>query len=929
VLLLGGGTWALVKALRSDDKGTQVADSGTDSGKDNKDSDEERKKSDGEVKKSADGERKKPDAEVKKPDEVVVKKPDTEVKKADDFVVKKPDKDPPTPEAGKEELPRDKVVRIGKDATALVDCTLRRGRGYGSAFCVHGSGLFITNAHVVDDPGTTAINLVLDPTLKTQRVAAAKVLRIDKENDLALLRAEGVKDLPSLPLGSAGGLTETMEVIAFGFPFGTMLSDNRRDPPAVSVNIGSITSLRRKGDALHRIQVDAALNPGNSGGPVLDRCGNVVGVVVAGIRGAGVNFLIPVNTVAGFLARPEVEFKVPAIERAAMHRPAAFEARAVSVLPSSKPLRLVLVLTDGARERKFPMTLQDGVYRATAVPVPAPEGPLPVKAVVVFDKGPFVGEVVDKRVKVGAKEYKLSELRCIRWQPMAEAILADGKTAPGAITGMDFLDVMVGKESVRLNLASATSARFDLATPATVVACSVVVRQENVEVGRANADLAFAAPISTGTDEGTGTGPITVVEAPALDGEKVIRPLPAPVADAVVGGGGRYLVLHLPKLRKLAVFDVTAAKIAGYIELSGDNVKFGAGLEKLVVVYPDDGLIQRWDLATRQRELTVPLVSKLKVQKLALGSASRGPVFLSASNDVSGYEILFVDLVTLKNLNIPLEGHKAVHADGAAPVRVSADGTVFGLCRPEQSPSYVQTIVLEGTQAKAYAHGDNCGHVDPGPDGGTIYTARGLFTQEAKPIGPADRRREPYCLPAAQGNFYLAINLDRPPGQKPTVAVRLAGDERPLFTLPDVDLPNDINGWDREPFPGDRRVYFIPDAKVLITIPTMTDKLVLHRVDVEQTLQKSGIDYLFVTSRPPAGPRKGDTLTYQLKVKSRKGGVKYRLDSGPKGMEVTKEGLLKWNVPVDFAEAEANVVLSFGDAAGQEIFHTFTLKVRP
>src|SRR5204863_78892 len=86
--------------------------------------------------------------------------------------------------------------------------------------------------------------------------------------------------------GSAEGLSELMEVVAFGFPFGTALSADRRDYPAVSVNVGSVTALRRKAGALHRIQVDVPLNPGNSGGAVLDRTGKVVGVVVAGAQPA-------------------------------------------------------------------------------------------------------------------------------------------------------------------------------------------------------------------------------------------------------------------------------------------------------------------------------------------------------------------------------------------------------------------------------------------------------------------------------------------------------------------------------------------------------------------------------------------------------------------------------------------------------------------
>ena len=60
----------------------------------------------------------------------------------------------------------------------------------------------------------------------------------------------------------------------------------------------------------------------------------------------------------------------------------------------------------------------------------------------------------------------------------------------------------------------------------------------------------------------------------------------------------------------------------------------------------------------------------------------------------------------------------------------------------------------------------------------------------------------------------------------------------------------------REAFGADRRIFLIPSAKVLITIPETNDRLVLHRFDLDAALDKSGVDYLFVMSEPPSGARK-------------------------------------------------------------------------
>jgi S1-C subfamily serine protease len=92
------------------------------------------------------------------------------------------------------------LSKIGKASTGLVECTFSRGKGYGTAFCIHASGLFVTNQHVVTGGGdASSIVIVLDPSLKTQRVLTAKVLRVDKELDLALLQVVGAKDLKALP----------------------------------------------------------------------------------------------------------------------------------------------------------------------------------------------------------------------------------------------------------------------------------------------------------------------------------------------------------------------------------------------------------------------------------------------------------------------------------------------------------------------------------------------------------------------------------------------------------------------------------------------------------------------------------------------------------------------------------------------------------
>ena len=78
--------------------------------------------------------------------------------------------------------------------------------------------------------------------------------------------------------------------------------------------------------------------------------------------------------------------------------------------------------------------------------------------------------------------------------------------------------------------------------------------------------------------------PTTVkIIPPVMAQERVIKRLPALFKEVVVGGGGRYLIFHLPKLKKLAIFDISESRITKYIPLTEDDVTFAAGLDSVVI----------------------------------------------------------------------------------------------------------------------------------------------------------------------------------------------------------------------------------------------------------------------------------------------------------------------------------------------------------
>jgi serine protease Do len=158
-------------------------------------------------------------------------------------------------------------------------------RGVGSGFIISNDGYVLTNAHVVDGADEVLV------TLSDRREFKAKVLGSDKRSDVALLKVEAA-DLPRLAMGDSGRIRVGEWVIAIGSPFNL---EN-------TVTAGIISAKSRDtGEYLPLIQTDVAVNPGNSGGPLINMRGEVIGInsQIATLSGGynGISFAVPIDEV--------------------------------------------------------------------------------------------------------------------------------------------------------------------------------------------------------------------------------------------------------------------------------------------------------------------------------------------------------------------------------------------------------------------------------------------------------------------------------------------------------------------------------------------------------------------------------------------------------------------------------------------------------
>jgi hypothetical protein len=407
--------------------------------------------------------------------------------------------------------------------------------------------------------------------------------------------------------------------------------------------------------------------------------------------------------------------------------------------------------------------------------------------------------------------------------------------------------------------------------------------------------------------------------------------LPARFTDCIRAGGGRFLLLPMPSLRKVAVFDLAKRGIAGYVPVLDANSLVAGGEEAIVVANPSSGVMERWSLATLERERRVSMPIQGTIYSLTMGAAGGGPL-LAIHRNGNGIVRTFIDARTFTPMEVETKQVSSYHPQYPPTIRAADCGTVFGAWVQGLSPSGLEIYTLTDSVLTGVREHTSVGHILPGPNGDYVYTGSGgVYTSALVPT--SDCPRDIRCfIPSSHPSYYLGLGMSGPHymrGGDTRISVFVHGLVTPVLTLPsskEVAAVNVVSSPGVLSF--EKRYHLCPQLRLLAIIPTACESIVIRNLDIEQSLRRREIDFLFVESFPPRLVQRGTPFRYQIVVCTSAKKVTFVLDAGPEGMTISPTGELFWEVPPE-AEAAGGVIVRVETDDDQSIFHSFNPRLVP
>lgn len=803
--------------------------------------------------------------------------------------------------------------------------------GSGTAFVIS-EGVLATCAHVV--PSSGEVEVAFADEKGNWETHPAILISKDEEADVALLRVEGLA-LPVLPRASKQ-VTETAKIVALGYPFGQKLATEKDGFPDVSLSMGNITSIRKVGEEVKAIQVDAELHPGYSGGPVVDDQCKVIGLVEGGLPLTNLNTAIPIREIENLLEKPEI--KVTSAEfDPAQGGDFSVEIRFPKKLAAAPVVQLVV-------SEKAPLALtadEDGQTYRTKIPAAEKSAKLVVE--VVYEDGSIKGMADDRSIRVGDKAGKLSKLVLIECGETNQVTGTNGATIAGRVSGLNGLKISTSGGEIQPSFDKAKEIRISSVSDEAPT-YRVVVMAGDQTVGEVSGVFHTIGEDSGGSGDlaGQGDGVLgprskSIVEVP---GGKMEIKLPGIASDVAVGENGRAILISMEEISKIAVFDNQTLKFRGFIPMAATPAVIAANLDLALIYYPAVDTLISYRLKDLKRIGSKKAPFDTNIIDMAGGHASRGPVATVVAADGGALKSRFGKLnpSTLQGEYLRWNAAERRHpfmSGTSNQLRMSADGRIVTNMKTSSSPNGYSVIIMSDPAVPFYEH-TSAGVIAPSWDGAYLYAGKRIYRRPYNKIAEFETPAFNIArlIPAYHPKFYMSvmqttISRAREEDREYPCHVHLAGNSATLLEIEDAfeEMKFETSDqYDRGRITVDKRYILNPYLGTLITLPKSNDTLFVRSCDIFDLIDNGALPSLFITNSPSPA-KKGSLYRFQLDAPAaKKDGISFALESGPEGMSLSDTGAITWRVPMSQDQTEF-IIVKVSSNQGEQKLYTFAIAV--
>ncbi len=425
------------------------------------------------------------------------------------------------------------------------------------------------------------------------------------------------------------------------------------------------------------------------------------------------------------------------------------------------------------------------------------------------------------------------------------------------------------------------------------------------------------------------------------------------IEDLAVGGEGKFILVKIKGEESLSVYDPAAQKIARQLRLPTTEFVFAAGGETVLIYLKDDDQFQTWSLRTFEKIKSAANPKSMRIQQIVMGHAREDAalVFCSSGDRLGGgpSDIFLLDTATLTETKTQRQQAGMHRLDGGYGPHLRADRYLnrIAFWSPNVSPSGINLLTITDRGLEFRNNHSSAGYLAVGDDG-NIYSGTGhVFGSE--PVTnpqfgnaiPSRGQIEGHMLyPGLGGVFFLGVERDGKLSvfQSGRTTPSCAGGVFPEWTLPKPPRPPGFPERTGEPVPFpphqeftkssftlDKRIVFAPNLGYILFTPLTSDRLIHRKFDLKDLLDKSGKEYLLVTSSAPTRAKAGSQWQYPITALAKTGTLSYSLQAAPEGMKLTPEGLLTWKIPAGI-QGRAPVKVRVTDGGEKELQHSFVLE---